>query len=302
MPSANVAPTEASANTTFHPKDAAEVREADAHLPALREVRARGVDEVALSLVGLPPVALALDAVAARVVDQRRASLDRAAQSVRLDQAAAGRYGQRRDLLRPGRRLRCRQYGEAGRPQHLARHAHLGAGHRCEPGRVARLDLLGLGVHEEEDQPVALQRRGQAVLGRAGRLPYGAGLDRRDGGPLVAAVAVAEVRERGAHRVEDREHLEGDQEDGAGDQVLGRDEAAGQVEVGDGRGGQAEDHQGGPRPGGDQGRRRVHQERRRHREHHDPADQERRGDLAAGPRGSMGSRGRTHVQGHDVSS
>src|SRR5690606_35624156 len=195
------------------------------------------------------------------------------------------------DLVGAGGGLRRGQHGDAGRAQHLAGDADLGAGQRRQPGGVAERDLLGVRVDEQEDQVGAAHRGGELVFGRAGGLPHGAALDGGDGGRLVAAVAVAEVGEGGGHRVEHREHLEGEEEDGAGDEVLGRDVPPGEVEVADDGGGAEQHAQPDPGPGGDQRRRGVEQDRGGDGQHRDPAHHEGGGDGAAGPRSPAGLRG-----------
>ena len=161
------------------------------------------------------------------------------------------------------------------------------------------------GSDEQEDDVAG---RGVAVGGQGQRVDRGVGhlldrgaLDRRDRLLLGAAVAVAEVREGRRDGVEDRDDLEGDEEERAGQQVLHRHGAGGEVDVERQCGHGHDDGQAPPVVGADQRKGRPDGDRRHDREAEDLDHQHRGAAGAVGaqpPPGRLAARGRSGAACH----
>ncbi len=245
------------------------------------------------SAVHVLPVSLSLTQSHAGVVRPERLALVGPGEAVGADGALVGGHDERGDGVAAAAGLPDVQQGVAVRRGDLAAEAaHLDVGgvELAQPFRVAGEDVLGLRVAEQEDQGagrrVALRGDGEVVLGRAGDLLHRGGLHGDDRVVLAAAVAVAEVRERGARGVEHREDLEGDQEERAGDQVLGGDVPAAQVEVEQAGGGGHQDAQPDPVFGLDEREGRPDRDPGHQAEQDHLDDEAGRGDRRVLPRGT----------------
>jgi hypothetical protein len=215
-----------------------EVAQADVDPPALGQVLALGVDEQAVVVVGGPGLARpgVLDAVAGLVVGPLGGALEGAGEPGGHDRPGGGGHVEVGQVLLAGPGLPDAEDGVAGGLGDVAlgRELEAAGGQRLQAVGGAELGGPGLGVdqkeHEVAGDRVALGGDRQPVVGRAGDLGHRGPLDGLDRVLLAALVSVPEVREGGAHGVEHREDLEGQQEQGPGDQVLGRDAAGREVD------------------------------------------------------------------------
>jgi hypothetical protein len=237
-PSAKVEAGTSSAKAKFQTmivgEDVDEVLEADPYLPALRERRSVGVDEVADVVVGDVHRAGGDvgDAVAGLVIVLAGDPLEGGTQTLAPNRAVRGGHGELGDLSPPGRRLADVQHGVALGRGDLPGTADLECAClecgqtlcRADEGRTR---LVG---EQEDDVPGRVGADCQLIDGGPGRLGDRRTLDGRDRLFLAAAVTIAEVGERRCHRVDDRHDLEADQKQGADDQVLGRDHPGRQVD------------------------------------------------------------------------
>jgi hypothetical protein len=220
-----------------------EVAEPDVDLPALGQLVALVVEEQAVLVVRGPGLAAlgVLDAVAGRVVGPLRGALEGAGQAGGHDRPVGGGHAEVGQVLLAGPGLADAEDGVAGGLGDvvLGRELQAVGGQRLEALGRAHLGRPGLGVGQQEHQVAggraALGGDGQPVVGRAGDLGHRGPFDGLDGVLLAAPVGVPEVRERGAHGVQHREHLEAQQEQRPRDQVLGRDAAGRQVDPEDHR-------------------------------------------------------------------